>query len=98
MRDYNAFASQQNGDAFRMYNNRPYPDDQGYYYGSPYNPVYGTPQDIYNQACRDFPQDKPPISVLNQAIRVLNDHKNTGVGAYVSRGNLIAYYFIRVKG
>jgi hypothetical protein len=97
MADFNDHAKQYNGDADKMYNNRPQPDDQGYYYGTSANPYYDTPQNIYIQARIDHPEDAPPISVLNQAIRVLNDHKNTGVGAYVSRGNLIAYYLRRVK-
>jgi hypothetical protein len=95
MNDFNAFAQQYNEDADLMYTNRPKPYDQGYYYN--YSPYYDTPQNIYNQACQDHPSDAPPISALNQAIRVLNDHNNTGVGAYVSRGNLIAYYFKRVR-
>jgi hypothetical protein len=95
MNNFNVFAQQHGGDADRMYNNRPNPDDQGYYYNS--SPYYDTPYNIYYQARQDHLDDKPPISVLNQAIRVLNDHKNTGVGAYVSRGNLIAYYFKRVR-
>ncbi|GHV93158.1 hypothetical protein AGMMS50268_36610 [Spirochaetia bacterium] len=95
MNDFNSHARQYNSDANRMYNNRPNPNDQGYYYGSPSSRRYDTPQNIYSQARRDHPGDAPPISVLNQAISVLNDRKNTGVGAYVSRGNLIAYYFMR---
>jgi formylglycine-generating enzyme required for sulfatase activity len=96
MNNFNNFAQQNGGDADRMYTNRPNPDDQGYYYGYPSSPTYDTVQSIYYQACQDHSSDKPPKSVLNQAIRVLNDHKNTGVGAYVSRGNLIAYYFQRI--
>jgi hypothetical protein len=96
MSDFNTFASQYGKDANRMYNNRPSPDDQGYYYGSPSNPVYATPENIYHQARQDHHDDAPPASVLNQAIRVLNDHKNTGVGAYPKPGYLIAYYFKRV--
>jgi hypothetical protein len=94
MADFNTFAQQHSRNADMMYNNRPDLDDEGYY---PSSSGYDTPRNIYNQACADYPSDAPPISVLNQAIRVLNDHKNTGVGAYVSRGNLIAYYFRRIK-
>jgi hypothetical protein len=95
MADFNDHARQYGSDAGRMYDNRPTPDEQGYY--PSYYDSYDTPQNIYNRARADYPSDAPPISVLNQAIRVLNDHRNTGVGAYVSRGNLIAYYFRRVK-
>jgi hypothetical protein len=94
---FNTHAYQYNGDADRMYDHRPPPNDQGYYDGTYDSPVYNTPQNIYFEARIDHPEDAPPISVLNQAIRVLNDHRNTGVGAYVSRGNLIAYYLKRVK-
>jgi hypothetical protein len=97
MAEFNAYARQYNGDADAMYVHRPPLDDEGYYYGNPSYPRYDTPRNIYNQARRDHPEDAPPSSVLNQAIRVLNDHKNTGVGAYVSRGNLIAYYLKRVQ-
>jgi hypothetical protein len=93
MAEFNGYAHEHDGDADSMYDNRPEPDDQGYYYNSPSVPAsYDTPRNIYNQARKDYREDAPHISVLNQAIRVLNDHKNTGVGAYESRGNLIAYY------
>jgi hypothetical protein len=97
MTDFNNHARQYNGDAYQMYIHRPSPDDQGYYYGSPYAPVYDTPKNIYDQARRDYPEDGPDYPVFNQAIRALNDGNSTGVGAYVSRGNLIAYYFLRVR-
>jgi hypothetical protein len=95
MADFNNHAWQYNNDAYQMYINRPFPDDQGYYYGSPYAPVYATPKNIYDQARRDYPEDGPDYPVFNQAIRALNNGNSTGVGAYVSRGNLIAYYFLR---
>jgi len=99
MADFTAFASLHNNDADEMYYYRnTYPIyDQDYYYGSPYNPVYDTPKNIYDAACQDHPGDAPPVSTLNQAIRVLNNHRNTGVGAYenTSAGYLIAYYFRR---
>jgi hypothetical protein len=97
MAEFNGYAQEHDRDADRMYDKRPQPDDEGYYHDSPDNPRYDTPQNIYSQARNDHREDAPPISVLNQAIRVLNDHRNTGVGAYVSRGNLIAYYFRRVQ-
>jgi hypothetical protein len=97
MGDFTTYAAQHNGDADWMYSDRPQPNEEGYYYGNPGNPSYGTPYDIYMQARADYPQDAPPISVLNQAITILNDHKNTGVGAYVSHGDLIAYYLRRVQ-
>ncbi|GHV75627.1 hypothetical protein AGMMS49942_04480 [Spirochaetia bacterium] len=97
MNDFNVFAQNYGRDADQMYRYHPFPNDQGYYYGSPSSPVYDTPENIFNQARLDHPSDAPSPSVLNQAISVLNNHRNTGVGAYVSRGNLIAYYFIRVK-
>ncbi|MDR2495186.1 MAG: hypothetical protein LBD24_08200 [Spirochaetaceae bacterium] len=90
MADFNLFASQHNRDADRMYDQRPSPNDQGNY-------DYDTSQNIYERACRDFPDDRPPPEVINQAVSMLNNHRNTGVGAYVSRGNLIAYYFRRVR-
>jgi hypothetical protein len=92
MTDFNDFAGQYNGDADLIYSHY---RDPGVYDEGGYS--RDTIQSIYSQACADFPSDAPPVSVLNQAIRVLNDHKNTGVGAYVSRGNLIAYYFRRVQ-
>jgi hypothetical protein len=90
MGDFETHANRYGRDADRMYDNRPPPYDEGYY-------SYDTPQNIFDKARRDYPEDAPPFSVLNQAIRVLNDHRNTGVGAYVSRGNLIAYYLKRVR-
>jgi hypothetical protein len=97
MNHFNSFAAQNNRDADMMYTSRPSPNDQGYYFGYPGSPSYENPEIIYGTACVDHPQDRPPIGVLNDAIRVLNNHRNTGVGAYVSRGNLIAYYFRRVQ-
>jgi hypothetical protein len=97
MTDFNSFAAQHGRDADQMYPSRPSPDNQGYYFGYPSSPSYATPQEIYDTACQDHPQDRPPREVLNQAIMVLNNHRNTGVGAFESRGNLIAYYFRRVQ-
>ncbi|MDR2588252.1 MAG: hypothetical protein LBC67_02390, partial [Spirochaetales bacterium] len=97
MNHFNSFAAQYNRDADMMYAYHPNPNDQGYYFGYPGNPSYENPEIIYGTACVDHPADRPPIGVLNDAIRVLNNHRNTGVGAYVSRGNLIAYYFRRVQ-